>query len=89
MSEEPRKIAELIVDDEVIYDYKCYAPESIMIPAEWDDMPKEHQEIIKNEGGIGCEGGGTPGSWCGWCHYSQPHGYNVPKDKSNQQAVEE
>lgn len=79
MSEKPRKIAELIVDDEIIHTYQCFAPESIIDTA-WDDIPEEHQKIIAKLNGLNCEGGGVPGS-CGWCHYSMPHGYNAPKEK--------
>ena len=87
MSEEPRKVSFLSVDDTVIDDYQCYAPESI-IDTEWEDIPEEHQKIIKHQGGLSCEGNGIPGSWCGWCHYTLPHGYNVPNENAKEEEIE-
>lgn len=46
---------------EVITTYECKAPKELFGP--WDEVPQELKDKIPTRG-LGCDGGGTPGTWC-------------------------
>lgn len=52
--------------------YKCTAPDNVFTP-KYEDVKPEYKKIIEQQNGLGCEGGGVPGSWCkrlgGQCHW--------------------
>lgn len=53
--------------------YECGAPKELFCE-NWADVPEELKEFAK--GGLGCSGGGLPGTWCHGtitsCHWAMP-----------------
>ena len=47
----------------IIFEIGCTAPQECFVP-EWDDIPAEYQELIKDQGGLPCEGTGSIGLPC-------------------------
>ena len=73
IKEEPYKSAELVMNGDLINQFDCYGVKELF-GKEWDDIPKIHQDIIKKQGSLPCEGYGAPSGSCWSCHYGTPRG---------------
>lgn len=53
-----------------IYNGHICLADDTLFTLDYGDLPEEWQRIIENQRGLGCDGGGTPGPWCGACHWN-------------------
>jgi hypothetical protein len=61
---EPTQIAEVVI--------KCFADKRMFLP-NFEDMPKEMQNIFLRQGSISlpCQGSGAIGVWCNECVFGE------------------
>ena len=43
--------------------YECKAPKELFAE-DWDTVPQKLKDKIPEGKGLGCDGGGVPGTWC-------------------------
>lgn len=49
-------------------EYRCKAEEWLFKLPD-DELPDDVLEILKEQFGLPCDGGGRPGDWCANCHW--------------------
>lgn len=50
---------------------ECTAPLVIFTEASCEDIPLAYREIIDDQNGLPCDGGGVPGRWCVRCFWGE------------------
>ena len=48
--------------------YSCEIPQEYLT-CKPDELPPDFEEVLKEQAGLPCDGGGYPGSWCRNCEY--------------------
>lgn len=63
-TDEPTSTGEIVIE--------CHADKRLLSP-EFNDMPKDMQNLFKGEGRISlpCSGGGCVGVWCNECVFGE------------------
>ena len=61
--------------------WSCSAPDELFA-RNWDDVPKELQDQVP-ENGIACDGGGYPGPWYMGCNW----GFATDKEEDEEELI--